>query len=171
MTLQQGGVIAYPTEAVFGLGCDPLNETAVKRLLALKQRSIEKGLILIASNFAQVAPFLQPLNEQQQACTHPSDTTWVFPANATAPRWITGKFDSIAIRVTQHEPIKQLCDLFGSALISTSANLSGQSPALTTHAVISQFEQRLDGILDNDIGSLAKPTQIKDSLTGHILRF
>lgn len=169
-TLKQGGVIAYPTEAVFGLGCDPLNETAVHRLLALKQRHIEKGLILIASDFSQVAPFLLPLNEQQQAYTLPSETTWIFPANATAPKWISGKFDSIAIRITQHEPIKHLCEEFGSAIISTSANLSGQEPALTTTEVVSQFDQLLDGILDASVGSLGKPTQIKDSLTGQIIR-
>ncbi|MCK5897112.1 MAG: Sua5/YciO/YrdC/YwlC family protein, partial [Cocleimonas sp.] len=117
--LQQGGVIAYPTEAVFGLGCDPENETAVMRLLCLKQRAVDKGLILIASDFSHVAPFLLPLNDQQKNYTQASETTWIFPAKKTAPRWITGQFDSIAVRITQHLPIKQLCHSFGSALVST----------------------------------------------------
>jgi len=168
--LQQGGVIAYPTEAVFGLGCDPRNETAVMRLLCLKQRSIDKGLILIAADFSQVANFLLPLNKQQQYYTDPSDTTWIFPAKDSAPQWITGQFNSIAVRITQHPPVQQLCQSFGSALISTSANLSGQPPAKTSQNVIQQFAQSLDGILDQQVGSLLKPTEIRDSVNGNIIR-
>ncbi len=169
--LQQGGVIAYPTEAVFGLGCDPLNETAVMRLLALKQRSIDKGLILIASDFSQVADFLLPLNKQQKKYTQASETTWIFPAKKNAPKWITGKFDSIAIRITRHLAVKQLCQSFGSALISTSANLSGLEPTKTAQEVIEQFNQLLDGVLDNKVGQLSKPTEIRDSISGEIIRF
>lgn len=168
--LKQGGVIAYPTEAVFGLGCDPLNETAVRRLLSLKQRSLDKGLILIASDFSQVADFLLPLNDQQKQVTQPSETTWIFPAKSNAPHWITGKFDSIAVRITKHPPVRQLCELFGSALISTSANLSGQPPAKSSHEVIVQFDQLLDGVLDREVGTLLKPTEIRDSMTRKIIR-
>jgi L-threonylcarbamoyladenylate synthase len=168
--LQQGGVIAYPTEAVFGLGCDPENETAVRRLLCLKHRSIDKGLILIASDFSQVAHFLKPLTEQQKAYTQASQTTWIFPAKTTAPHWITGQFDSIAVRITQHLPAKQLCQSFGSALISTSANLSGQKPAKTSQSVLAQFEQLLDGVLEREIGTLHKPTEIRDSISGRVIR-
>ena len=169
-TLQQGGVIAYPTEAVFGLGCDPLNETAVMRLLALKQRSIDKGLILIASDFSQVADFLLPLNKQQKQYTQASETTWIFPAKDNAPKWITGNFNSIAIRITKHQAVKQLCQSFGSAIISTSANLSGLQPAKTTQEVLQQFNQLLDGVLDQKVGTLSKPTEIRDSISGEIIR-
>jgi len=170
-TLQQGGVIAYPTEAVFGLGCNPLNETAVMRLLALKQRTINKGLILIASDFSQVANFLLPLTEQQKNYTQGSETTWIFPAKKDAPQWITGKFNSIAIRVTQHLAVKQLCESFDSALISTSANLSGLEPAKTSKEVLLQFDELLDGILDQKVGTLSKPTEIRDSISGQLIRF
>ncbi len=168
--LQQGGVIAYPTEAVFGLGCDPLNETAVMRLLSLKKRPIDKGLILIADDFSQVAHFLQPLNQQQKKHTQASETTWIFPAKKEAPQWITGQFNSIAIRISKHPAVKQLCQSFGSALISTSANLSGLEPAKTSEAVIAQFDQLLDGVLDNKVGELSKPTEIRDSLSGNTIR-
>ena len=168
--LQQGGVIAYPTEAVFGLGCDPLNETAVMRLLSLKQRSIDKGLILIASDFSQVADFLLPLNDQQQKHTQPSATTWIFPAKSNAPNWITGRFDSIAVRITKHSPVQQLCELFGSALVSTSANLSGRPPAKNSNEVIKQFDQLLDAVLDREVGALLKPTEIRDSISGKTIR-
>ncbi len=169
--LQQGGVIAYPTEAVFGLGCDPRNETAVMRLLALKQRTIDKGLILIASEFSQVSDFLLPLSEQQKQYTGASETTWVFPAKENAPQWITGEFNSIAIRISKHQAVKQLCQTFGSALISTSANLSGLQPAKTTQEVLKQFNQLLDGVLDQKVGTLSKPTEIRDSVSGKIIRY
>jgi L-threonylcarbamoyladenylate synthase len=168
--LQQGGVIAYPTEAVFGLGCDPLNETAVMRLLSLKQRPIDKGLILIAADLSQVADLLLPLSLQQQKHTQASETTWIFPAKRTAPKWITGRFNSIAVRITQHPPIKQLCQLVGFALVSTSANLSGQAPAKSAKEVLLQFNDRLDGVLDQEVGMLLKPTEIRDSLSGQVVR-
>lgn len=170
IVLQQGGVIAYPTEAVFGLGCDPLNKTAVMRLLALKQREVEKGLILIASDFSQLESFLKPLNSQQQQFTEPSETTWVFPARDEAPDWLTGRFDSLAVRITKHEPVRELCELYGSALVSTSANISGHVPAINRDTVVTQFHHYLDGIYDAPLGHLSKPTQIRDSLTGKVLR-
>lgn len=168
--LQQGGVIAYPTEAVFGLGCDPLNETAVMRLLAIKQRSIDKGLILIASDFSQVAPFLLDITEQQHAYTQPSETTWIFPAKTNTPKWLTGKFNSLAIRITQHHAVIQLCEAFDSALVSTSANFSGQEPARTTQHIIDHLGEHLDGVLNNKTGHLSQPTEIRDSLTGELIR-
>lgn len=168
--LQQGGVIAYPTEAVFGLGCDPLNETAVMRLLSLKQRPIDKGLILIAADFSQVVDFLLPLSSQQKKYTQASETTWIFPAKHSAPDWITGRFDSIAVRITQHPPIKQLCQLMDSALVSTSANLSGQAPAKSAKEVLLQFNDRLDAVLDQEVGRLLKPTEIRDSFSGEVIR-
>ena len=169
--LQEGGVIAYPTEAVFGLGCDPLNETAVMRLLTLKQRAIDKGLILIASEFSQVSDFLLPLTEQQKQYTSTSETTWVFPAKENVPQWIKGGFSSIAVRITKHQIARELCQAFGSALISTSANLSGVQPAKTTEEVLQQFQQLLDGVLDQKVGMHFKPTRIRDSITGKIIRY
>ena len=168
--LQQGGVIAYPTEAVFGLGCDPLNETAVMRLLSIKQRSIDKGLILIASNFSQVSPLLLDITEQQKAHTQPSETTWIFPAKKDTPRWLTGQFNSLAIRITKHQAVIQLCDAFGSALVSTSANVTGEEPAKTSQNVVACLGGRLDGVLNAKVGTLSKPTEIRDSLSGKVLR-
>jgi len=169
-TFQQGGVIAYPTEAVFGLGCDPLNEAAVMRLLEIKQRSIDKGLILIAADFSQVSSFLLPISHHQQTYTQPSETTWIFPATDDAPKWLTGKFDSLAVRISKHPAVIQLCQVFNSALVSTSANLSGLEPAKTSQEVISQLGKQLDGVLDAQVGSLGKPTEIRDSLSGRIVR-
>ena len=94
--LKNGDVIAYPTEAVFGLGCDPNSEAAVLTLLKLKQRSIDKGLILIASHYQQLLPYIDDssLNKEQKQLAFtswPGPVTWIFPKNRTTPYFLTGK--------------------------------------------------------------------------------
>ena len=167
---KEGGVFAYPTEAVYGLGCDPDNEEAVERLLLIKNRPASKGLILIASNFSQVEKYLQPLNKAQQAFTTPSDTTYIFPALDTAPKWLTGDFHSLAIRITKHSLVRELCETLNSALVSTSANLSGEPPAKSSIEVSNQLENKVDAILDGKLGDLLTPTVIRDSISGEIIR-
>jgi len=167
---QTGGILAYPTEAVYGLGCDPDNEKAVHRLLSIKKRPIEKGLILIAADFSQVDKYLQPLSKSQQEFTRPSDTTYIFPALDTAPKWLTGDFNSLAIRITKHPLAFELCSTLQSALISTSANISGQAPAKNAQEVSVQLGDKIDAILDGKTGDLLKPTAIRDSISGKIIR-
>ncbi|STU93827.1 putative ribosome maturation factor [Klebsiella pneumoniae] len=104
--LKNEHVIAYPTEAVFGVGCDPDSETAVMRLLELKQRPVEKGLILIAASFEQLKPYIDDsrLSDSQREAIFscwPGPVTFVFPARPETPRWLTGRFDSLAVRVTK----------------------------------------------------------------------
>ncbi len=165
-----GAVFAYPTEAVFGLGCDPKNEKAVMRLLEIKQRSISKGLILIASDFSQVESYLKPISSKQKSFTLPSDTTYIYPADSNAPRWLTGDFDSLAVRITKHPLVRELCTHLGSALVSTSANLTGEEPAKTAQQVATGLDGLIDIILDGELGDLDKPTQIRDSISGQIIR-
>ncbi|HNE27004.1 MAG TPA: Sua5/YciO/YrdC/YwlC family protein, partial [Pseudomonadales bacterium] len=132
--LHSGGVIAYPTEAVWGLGCDPHNEEAVTQLLALKQRNWRKGVILIAADVAQLAPYLRGLPEEKLAVLHaswPGPNTWLVPNNGAAPAWITGGRSTLAVRVTAHPLAAALCKQFGGALVSTSANRAGKKPART----------------------------------------
>ncbi len=167
---KNSGVWAYPTEAVFGLGCNPDDEVAVKKLLKIKKRPINKGLILIAADFSQVAKYLKPLSKSQLSFTEPSDTTYIFPALDSAPKWLTGKFDSLAIRITQHPLAKEMCHVLDSAVVSTSANLSGQKPAKTTQEVLEQLDSRIDAILEGKTGDLLTPTVIRDSISGKIIR-
>ena len=166
----QGAVFAYPTEAVYGLGCDPENESAVRRLLEIKQRSINKGLILIASDFSQVESYLKPLNDSQLAFSQPSETTYIYHARDSAPKWLTGDFGSLAIRITKHPLVRQLCTELGSALVSTSANLTGEEPAKTAKEVAVALDGLIDVILEGETGELDKPTQIRDSISGKIIR-
>ena len=171
--VRAGGLIAYPTEAVYGLGCDPRNERAVKRLLALKRRSVHKGLILIAADFAQLEPFLQPLppsDRARLAATWPGPQTWLVPAKSGVPRWLTGQHDTLAVRVTGHPLAAALCRSCGHPLVSTSANVSARPPARSALAVRRQFGWRLDYVLPGPTGSRAKPTAIQDLRTGQVVR-
>jgi len=173
--LRHQQVIAYPTEAVFGLGCDPMNETAVQRLLTIKQRPVEKGLILIAANLAQLDDYidLSKLSAEQIDKinqTWPGPATWVMPAKAQVPKWLTGKFDSIAVRVSAHPTVQTLCLAFGGPITSTSANLTGLNPCVTAVEVASQLGSLLGAIVDEAVGELAQPTTITDALTGKVYR-
>jgi L-threonylcarbamoyladenylate synthase len=168
-------VIAYPTEAVFGLGCDPMNETAVQRLLTIKQRPVEKGLILIAANLTQLNDYvdLSQLSTAQMdniKQTWPGPATWVMPAKAHVPDWLTGKFDSIAVRVSAHPTVQTLCLAFGGPITSTSANLTGLTPCVTAAEVVEQLESHLGAIIDEPVGELLQPTTITDALTGKVYR-
>ena len=172
-TVQSGGVVAYPTEAVYGLGCDPRNELAARRLLALKDRPMHKGLILIAADFAQLAPFLQPLSPADQArlaVTWPGPYTWLIPARPDTPRWLRGRHDTLAVRVTAHPLAAALCRACGHALVSTSANFSGRPPARTALAVRRQLGRTIDALLVGPTGGAAQPTEIRDLRSGQRVR-
>jgi len=175
--LRAGGVVAYPTEAVYGLGCDPRQAAALARLLALKQRPAERGLILIASEFDQLAPFLAPLDaarEARCAATWPGPVTWAWPAAPDLPAALTGGRGTLAVRVTAHPVAAALCRAFGGALVSTSANPHGSPPARDADAVRTAFGAAfgaaLDAVLDGPCGGAVGPTEIRDALTGAVLR-
>lgn len=171
--LNAGGIIAYPTEAVYGLGCDPLNEAAVKRLCELKHRPIEKGLILIASDWQQLEPYVQTIPEENLKkifSTWPGPITWVFPASKFTPTWITGQHHSVAIRVTAHPIARNICMAYNKPVVSTSANLNTQLPARDAKTVQDIFGNNIDFIVPGNVGAENKPTAIYDALTGHVLR-
>lgn len=172
-TLQSGGIIAYPTEGVFGLGCDPFNEAAVSKLLTIKQRPIEKGLILIAANWSQMEALIEPIPDAARTrveTSWPGPVTWVFPASQLVPTWIRGSHPSIALRITNHHIAHNLCQAFGKPIVSTSANLSGQSPTRDTKTTEQRFSTLIDYTLPGNIGALSGPTPILDALTGQCIR-
>ncbi len=172
--MDQGGVIAYPTEAVYGLGCDPFNAHAIAKILQLKQRSIEKGFILIAERWEQVASLVLPIKPRalhQVLDTWPGPITWVFPANKdTVPKWIQGQHQGIAIRISNHPIVQALCYQFKKPLVSTSANIQGQPPIRDAHTVKMTFGHQINVIIDGKLGSQIHPTTIKDAITGEVIR-
>ncbi len=175
--VRAGGVIAYPTEAVFALGCDPGNESALVRITALKGRSREVGFIIIGESFAQLRPFCQHVSEtvREMVFAHwPGPYTWIFPASASCLPLLTGGRKTIALRVTAHPTAVALCKASGTALVSTSANLSGQAPLRSAAAVAEMFarhhQRGIDCIVSGAVGVEDRPTTIRDALSGRVIR-
>lgn len=173
--LRHEGVIAYATEAVFGLGCDPDDPVAVYKLLEIKQRPVEKGLILIAASWEQLLPYIDisQLSEEQlqhARASWPGPYTWIFPARTTTPAWLTGKFSSIAVRISSHPQVCSLCQAFGKPLVSTSANLTTYPPCRSAEEVSVQLAHRVDFILAGQVGTQANPSEIRDVITNQIIR-
>lgn len=169
------GVIAYPTEAVFGLGCAPYDEVAVRKLLALKQRDAAKGLILIAANYSQLLDYVDDRKIGQdvrfKVLSHwPGHITLALPARDDVPTFLRGEHDTIAVRVTAFEPARQLCKTLGTALVSTSANLSGKAPCTTADEVRQQFSDQVAWVMDAPVGGATTPSSIINPLTNKVLR-
>lgn len=174
MILQQGEVIAYPTEGVYGFGCDPFNEQAVARLLRLKQRDDAKGFILIASDWSQVEQLVEPLPKSRMdeiLASWPGPVTWVCKASHKVPTWICGEHNStVAIRVSAHRTVREICDSFCGAIISTSANLSALPAARTRKELLKQFPWCVGFVVYGWVGRLNRPTPIYDAESGKVLR-
>ena len=170
--LQRGGVIAYPTESCYGLGCDPMNPHAVRRVLKLKKRSASKGLILIAADVRQLRPYLAPVSPALSArmrARWPGPHTWLVPASPQCPATLRGAHDSVAVRVTAHHGAATLCRIAGMALVSTSANLSGAKSAKTAEECRRLFGKRVL-VVSGPIGTRRRPSTIQDLVSGRIIR-
>ena len=172
---QQGGILAYPTEAVFGLGCDPDNQTAVEKLLALKERPVEKGLILLAANYSQLLPYVDdnkiPQDKRFSVLSRwPDGITQVLPANANIAKFLTGKFDTIAVRITSQPDVVALCNATGKPIVSTSCNTTGLIPAATHETIDANLRSHIDYIIQGQTLGYSKPSTIINGLTGETFR-
>ncbi|QJC28661.1 hypothetical protein GJT81_01345 [Enterobacteriaceae endosymbiont of Plateumaris consimilis] len=171
--LKLGKIIAYPTESVFGLGCDPDNKNAVYKLLSIKKRNINKGFILIASDYKQLLSYIDEtklsLKQINMVLSCQKFITWTIPISLNTPYWLTGNFNSIAIRITDYYPINKLCRFYGKPIVSTSANITGHKPCLYSHEINSHFKKKIL-ILHGSIGGYKKPSEIRDITTNKIIR-
>ncbi|AEO08263.1 protein involved in synthesis of threonylcarbamoyladenosine-modified tRNA [Buchnera aphidicola str. Ua (Uroleucon ambrosiae)] len=172
--LKNKHVIAYPTESMFGLGCDPNSEEAVKKLLKLKNRNMEKGFILVAAHFNQITQYINEENISQAQKNKmlffwPGHFTFLVPAKFSVPYWLTGKFNTIAVRISAHNEIIRLCNAFGGALISTSANISSMPPCITSEAVSKCFGNTFP-LLHGKIGAEKHPSKIINLINGKLIR-
>ncbi len=173
--MHQGGVIAYPTEAVWGLGCDPYNESAVQSILKLKSRDVSKGLILVASSCEQFEPILARLSDEQRSIlldSWPGPFTWLVPHHNLVPPWVYGKHTSIALRVSDHPTVRYLCDAFGGPIVSTSANPQGKPAPKQAWQVQRYFNQhdQLDWVVKGAVGSREQASTITDLISGQVIR-
>lgn len=203
--LKQGQLLAYPTESVWGIGCDAYNQAAVEQILAIKNRPSEKGMIVVTDSIERIKPLLQQLPQQRQQqimaswSQQVSDEigansrqahTWLLPLQedrfkdqskpnnqlqAEVPYWITGKHDSIAIRVIAHPLIVQLCEQMVSStnpyglIVSTSCNPSGETPAKSFEQAYAYFGQDIAYLQGETLGYVL-PSQISDALSGQVIR-
>ena len=155
------------------MGCDPGNEKAVRQILALKDRSVDAGLILIADSFERFEPWIQTVFRAQQdraLSTWPGPITWLFPKSEDVPDWLAGKHETIALRVTAHPVCRAICAQFNGAIVSTSANPTGSEPARTVEDVDQYFGPALCGTVDGELGVEQKTSQIRDLVSGRVLR-
>jgi L-threonylcarbamoyladenylate synthase len=171
--LHRGGVIACPTEAVWGLSCDPDNAGAVAHLLMLKGRPVAKGLILVAATQSQIEFLMSDLSEQQRetlCASWPGPATWLLPHQGRVPRWVCGEHATVAVRVSDHPVVSALCAAWGGPLVSTSANPAGARPAREAFQVRRYFGDGVDYLLPGGVGSAGRPTSIRDLVSGQIIR-
>lgn len=171
--LLDGRVIAYPTEAVYGLGCDPGSEPAVRKILELKTRPASAGMILIADRLERFAPYIQPVSaelKQRALAAWPGPVTWLFPRAPQVPDWLAGSHPTIALRITDHPVCRALCDAFGGPIVSTSANPGGDEPARSARQVQNYFGDALCGTVEGELGGQNQPSEIRDLETGRVLR-
>jgi L-threonylcarbamoyladenylate synthase len=167
--LSQGGIVAYPTEFCFGLGCDPRNRAAVLRLLRVKQRAVSKGLIVLAADIEQLASYADNIPASALA-TWPGPHTWLVIPRPTVPGWITGGGARVALRVTAHPVAASLCRSARMAIVSTSANRSGEAPARSLREVLRRFGKHVDFVVPGRVGDSPAPTPIRDAVSGANIR-
>lgn len=171
--LARGEVLAYPTEAVWGLGCDPWRRSAVLKLLGLKNRPVAKGLILVAADIRQFDFLLDSLDlpyDAEMRASWPGPVSWLVPAPPTLiPAWIRGAHNSVAIRVSDHPLVQALCWAWGGPIVSTSANPHARRAAKTALQVRRYFGHNVRYVA-GAVGGRKNPSEIRDSRTGAIIR-
>ncbi len=173
-SLREGNLIAYPTEAVWGLGCDPFNEAAVEKLLRLKDRPVHKGLILIAESIAQFEQLLRGLSQNQKDTLNaswPGHVTWLVPdPEQLIPAWIKGSHQAVAVRVSAHPTVRELCSAYNGPIVSTSANEAGKPEIRSRLILEAKFADKIACIVEGELGQAAKPSEMRDLHSGKIIR-
>tara|TARA_R110002110_G_scaffold65206_5_gene180088 strand:+ start:33441 stop:34064 length:624 start_codon:yes stop_codon:yes gene_type:complete len=173
--IRHGRVIVYPTESVYGFGCDPLQPEAIQKIVTLKQREPRKGFILIVSNFSQLEPYIDwekvPREKWQTVeASWPGPVTWVLPAQSHINRLLLGPERTIAIRMSAHPVAQSLCEHMKGAIVSTSANFSAQAPLMQSIDILTHFSSDIAGVVAGDLGGDDKPSWVIDFASYKVLR-
>lgn len=171
--LKAGGLIAYPTEGVFGIGCDPLQLSALQRVIDIKQRDASKGMIIVSGEFSQLKNYIEPLDSttrQRLMETWPGAVTWIVKARSSLPELLTGGRNTLAVRISGHPVVAAITREFGQPIVSTSANYSGQAACTSATAVSQTLGEKIDLVLDAPVGGQQGSTPIFDAATGNQIR-
>ena len=166
-----GGIIAYPTEGVFGLGCLPDDVAAIERLLDIKQRRATKGLILIAATADQFSGWIEANHLDRLPPADPQHPiTWIVRPSGLVPAIVTGGNAGLAIRITTNPTAAAICDAVEMPVTSTSANIAGQQVARNAHVLRRKFGHLVDYIVPGECGPASGPSEIRDLESGAVLR-
>lgn len=171
LAFRAGQVLAYPTEAVYGLGCDPFNRDAVERIIDLKGREPAQGMIILIADWPQLFELIGDLPLAKLELikeTWPGPVTWVLPKSLAVPDWISGAHATVAVRMTAHPIAQKLCEL--GPIVSTSANPHGQPPARSLSQLEKCFPTGIDGVVLGELGTEKQPSAIYDAMTNQRLR-
>ncbi len=169
--INHGGIIAYPTDTIYGLGCDPYNQDAVEKINAIKQRPLNKQFILLAANIKQIRCLIQITKKQEASLTQNTQpTSWIIKASPAAPSWLVGDSKTLCIRISSHDEVQRLCNALGHAIISTSANLAGKKPAKNALELHHYFHHQVDKILIANKKQNSKSSKIIRLCDNKVLR-
>ncbi len=169
--IKRGGIIAYPTDTIYGLGCDPYNLDAIEKINAIKQRPLNKHFILLASDISQLKSIIKISKEQQEKITQSIEpTSWIVKAAPFAPSWLTDSSGSLTVRISKNNDVQRLCKATGHAIISTSANISGKTPAKTSFDLHKYFHHKVDKILVSNKKHTGKPSRIIRLSDNYVIR-
>ena len=169
--INHGGIIAYPTDTIYGLGCDPYNHDAVEKINQIKQRPLDKKFILLAADIDQVRPLILISEDQEKTLTQTTEpTSWVIDASPDAPSWLVDENKTITIRISKHHDVTRLCHAAGHAIISTSANISGKKPASNALDLHRYFHDSVDKIILSSKNLTSKASKIIRLCDNYVIR-
>jgi len=169
--IRRGGVIAYPTESCFGLGCDPKNKKAINKIIKLKKRSLNKNFILIGSSLKHFDYFTNSFNDvtkENLFSKWPGPHTWIIKANNRCPNWLKSN-SKIALRIPSFSNCQALINSIDMAITSSSLNLSGKIP-LKNYRDVCRFLPDQVKLIKGRIGKNRNPSVIQDFKTKNIIR-
>ena len=170
--VSKGAVFGYPTDTIWGFGCHPLIASSANRIRQIKNRSPDKGLILLSSRLEYCMAYVDVEADQLQPVQVDSHqpTTWLVPASDFCPPWIRGNHATVAIRITDHPLVRLICDRLQAPIVSTSANRAGKSSVRNSQQMRKQFRYELDFIVTGFAAGANRPSAIKSLATGNSLR-
>lgn len=166
LLVKRGGLVIYPTDTVYGLGCDPFNVEAVKRIFAVKGAR-KKPLPVLASDIEYVEKIVY-LSKRAQKITDkfwPGPLTLVLPTKHVLPSFLTHNLDSVGVRMPQHKKAIQLIRFSGGFLVGTSANKAGERPARTVDEITLHLKEDVDVILDDGPTPFGNSSTVVDLTT------
>ena len=171
--LNKGKILAHPTEGVWGLGCNALDELAFKKIYKLKKREYNKSFILLIKSYKSVEQFTEKLSNDEQDFLDehwPGPVTFLIKYNKNFPKHLQNETGKIALRVSNHLPINTLFKGFNCPIVSTSANISGQDNINDPEKIMSTFDDADVAYYNEELGLHKRPSKIIDLSSREIIR-